>query len=582
MYFYRYYSTQSVLDDNANITGIAALLLACKYTDEYRKLEDIISQAVKILKDDESQREQSPKVYREMRSQVILREGKLLSYIGFDLFVDMPHEHMLDMLKTLVSIPSLPMCIYRKEEEDGNESWIRKEIKGSLYVAKAQNLESYAKFTQMAWSLINDFYMSPMCLCFRPDVMAGASLYLAYRQKKGELGIANFDTLQVEEGKEVDDEKCENGKSVAAAAVVSTKAKGSVGDSDGNEQQKKKKKRLVVSLENGKRGEEEEEEEGEVEERGIISENECEKGEKSKNNESASVVDGYNDDDPEEWMLDLSLGSFWYKHLRLKKKDILKVVRSASKLYKNTATLTEQPMYACISSEEDEDDDDDDDDDDDLNVANRSSSNSNKGGIVKENGGNENVRGIKKPLSDNKDSIKMIPSATTSSAATASSVVPPVTAISLRSIPISNPHSIKTPSSSPPINESPRGGSVGKIEMGLSLPSGNKHRDAFGGDNDGMSGDRRRVSGSDRKKSGSGGSHRRSHQSRHGGSDERDRKYGSSHGRRRNDSDSSSDSDDDGGSRRRGGGSHKRSRYSRDRYSKPGHSRHRNEPYERK
>lgn len=529
----------------------------------------------------------------------------------------MPHDSMLDMLKVLVSIPSLPMCI----AHDDPDNWRKREIRSPGDIARAQNLDSYSEFTQNAWSLLNDCYMSSACLCFRPEALASASLYLAYRQRKVELGISDFETIRLEEevaaAAEDDDDDDDDDDDVDVDVDVDVDAKRRNDDNDDNnddgilKSEKKKMRQMTFGGEST---------ECEIEERGIISESDTERG--KMDSEEMDTKDILIDEceDGDEWLLDLSLSNFWYKHLAIRKKEILDAVHSLSKLYGNAENLTDFPIYADASS--DEDNDDDDDDDSSLTISS-STGMLHKGKLVK---------------TDSKDTIKMITTTTTTTTIASPSMPPSLTSSTngsqIGKIVIPLPQSIKTPSSSPPSSSMDNSKTIKPLPPLVPQPPQSsiksddrmRRKDISGGSNDmtssitstpsstststtssssSSSGDRRRKRSSDRKKSSSSSSSSNHHSSsgshhshrsgddndggsssgrmeerdRHGSEREKSKGYHGHHGHHSRDGgNDSSDDGDDGSSRK----DRKRSRYSKERYSKPGHSRHRNDPYERR
>lgn len=148
--FHRFYYKRSFLEADVRTFSSACLFLATKIEETSRKLRDIVSVVDYALKLKAKAKptevlDLSSQLYLNMRQDVVDAERLILKELGFQVYrLDMshPHKYILNYIRML---------------------------KGNKYLA------------QKAWNYINDSYRSPLCVFYRPNVVAAAAIYLAAR-----------------------------------------------------------------------------------------------------------------------------------------------------------------------------------------------------------------------------------------------------------------------------------------------------------------------------------------------------------------------------------------------------------------
>jgi len=149
---HRFYYRQDMLKHKALPVAMTSLFLATKVEESPRKIRDILNVFDRVLKkqqglvltpfDTTSQR------YESWRRRMKNMELIILAELGYVLYVDHPHKLMLHYLRAL---------------QDDNDMELWKEV------------------AQRAWNFLNDSFRTNLCLRFRPEVLATASIYLTFR-----------------------------------------------------------------------------------------------------------------------------------------------------------------------------------------------------------------------------------------------------------------------------------------------------------------------------------------------------------------------------------------------------------------
>ncbi|OQV14679.1 Cyclin-K [Hypsibius exemplaris] len=139
VFFHRFYMFHSFSEFNKHVIACASLFLSGKVEETPKKAKDIISEAQRLLKPEEFDAFTS-----EPKDELLVAERVLLKTIKFDLQVVHPYPCILKYAKVFI----------------GDKARIE-------------------KVAQMAWTFINDSYMTNLCLEWEPEVIAVAALYLA-------------------------------------------------------------------------------------------------------------------------------------------------------------------------------------------------------------------------------------------------------------------------------------------------------------------------------------------------------------------------------------------------------------------
>jgi len=150
LFFTDFITSALFLEADVRTFSSACLFLATKIEETSRKLRDIVSVVDYALKLKSKVKpadvlDLSSQIYLNIRQDVVDAERLILKELGFQVYrLDMshPHKYILNYIRML---------------------------KGNKYLA------------QKAWNYINDSYRSPLCVFYRPNVVATAAIYLAAR-----------------------------------------------------------------------------------------------------------------------------------------------------------------------------------------------------------------------------------------------------------------------------------------------------------------------------------------------------------------------------------------------------------------
>lgn len=141
VFFHRFFMRKSLKDYPFYDIGATAIFLATKVEESGRKLRDIVTVcAQKAAKNEKLVLDEQSKDFQRWRDIILYDEGVLLEAICFDLSVEHPYHYLL---------------LYINELRESNQ------------------------LAQTAWMFVNDSIKSPLCLLYAPQIIAGASIYLA-------------------------------------------------------------------------------------------------------------------------------------------------------------------------------------------------------------------------------------------------------------------------------------------------------------------------------------------------------------------------------------------------------------------
>jgi transcription initiation factor TFIIIB Brf1 subunit/transcription initiation factor TFIIB len=144
--FHRFYCKQSLKRYNVKQVAMASLFLASKIEEVPKRARDVLNvfhhiEQVKTQKKIEPLNFTKQK-YWEMKKDLIKTERFMLKEMGFSTYVEHPHKFLLSYLDVL---------------------------------NKSDNVE----LAQVAWNYMNDSLREPLCVRFRPEVIASACIYMA-------------------------------------------------------------------------------------------------------------------------------------------------------------------------------------------------------------------------------------------------------------------------------------------------------------------------------------------------------------------------------------------------------------------
>ncbi|KAI8578882.1 hypothetical protein K450DRAFT_244953 [Umbelopsis ramanniana AG] len=149
VFFHRFFMRKSLKDYPFYDIAATAIFLATKVEESGRKLRDIVTVcAQKAAKNEKLVLDEQSKDFQRWRDIILYDEGVLLEAICFDLTIEHPYHYLL---------------LYIHELRESN------------------------RLAQTAWMFVNDSIKSPLCLLYTPQIIAGASIYLASKLIAHEL-----------------------------------------------------------------------------------------------------------------------------------------------------------------------------------------------------------------------------------------------------------------------------------------------------------------------------------------------------------------------------------------------------------
>ncbi|RIA95787.1 cyclin-like protein [Glomus cerebriforme] len=154
-YYHRFFMLRSFKKHHKYEIAGACILLACKTEETMRKISQVSLSCAKFAR-----RELSPYIKDEGEIEawsktIKKKEPMIAATLCFDLAVNKPYKVLLEFLKTL----------------------------------KGVDKNVLQKFATNAWAVINDSYLTPMCLFQKPETIASAAIYLAAQMIDLQLDI---------------------------------------------------------------------------------------------------------------------------------------------------------------------------------------------------------------------------------------------------------------------------------------------------------------------------------------------------------------------------------------------------------
>eukprot|EP00051_Salpingoeca_urceolata_P025776 m.467518 g.467518 ORF g.467518 m.467518 type:complete len:258 (+) comp20364_c1_seq1:1172-1945(+) len=135
------------------LLGTTALFLAAKMDTAPVDLRDVVNTAYRTLHPNDSPLKIGEE-YKQLRESVVTCELIVLRTLGFSLNFDLPHQYVLHFVSALSGC-----CKALDASKDGQS-----------------NLQRLA---QLSWTLLNDFFMDPLCLACAATPLAVTVIHLA-------------------------------------------------------------------------------------------------------------------------------------------------------------------------------------------------------------------------------------------------------------------------------------------------------------------------------------------------------------------------------------------------------------------
>ncbi|KAI8870694.1 cyclin-like protein, partial [Ramicandelaber brevisporus] len=136
--FHRFYMRRSLTFANLHNIATTSLFVACKIEETTRKLHDVIIYAAqKAAKDDKLILDVTSREYQNWKNVILTTEAQLLETCCFDMEMDHPHNHIIEL---------------------------------------ANKLKLDRRIAMRAWSFANDSLLTTLCLTHSPRVVAAAAL----------------------------------------------------------------------------------------------------------------------------------------------------------------------------------------------------------------------------------------------------------------------------------------------------------------------------------------------------------------------------------------------------------------------
>ncbi|CAA7054866.1 unnamed protein product [Microthlaspi erraticum] len=138
---HRFFLGQSHAKNDRRTIATACMILAGKVDEVPQALEDVIVASYEIMHKKELDASQRKEVCEQQKEIVLSGEKLVLSTLNFDLMVYLPYKHLLEAIKKYIV------------EEDKT------------------------KFTQVAWTLLNDSFRTTLCLQYEPHHIASGVFF---------------------------------------------------------------------------------------------------------------------------------------------------------------------------------------------------------------------------------------------------------------------------------------------------------------------------------------------------------------------------------------------------------------------
>ncbi|XP_042873848.1 cyclin-Q-like [Penaeus japonicus] len=143
-YYHKFYEDASLEEYDPYLIGCTCLYLASKVEDDDIKIRDIINVGINCVRRGEPPLSLDP--YFCMRDSLIQAELLLMRFLGL-MQVDLPHKYLLHYIQSV-------------------KDWLGNEVFDAVPII------------QLAWTVIQDVYHSPIVLKYPPQVLSAAILNL--------------------------------------------------------------------------------------------------------------------------------------------------------------------------------------------------------------------------------------------------------------------------------------------------------------------------------------------------------------------------------------------------------------------
>lgn len=166
--YHRFYNRRSADHFDTTAVALGALLLATKLEECPRRLRDLLNVHHRLEQRRAARRRRSSadddappplthldihsEAYAVRRERVIRAEREILKELGFVLYIEHPHKFLLNYVRLLTTDEA-----------------------------------TSARLAQYAWNFLNDAQRSDACICYRPETLCCAAIWLAARIERVKL-----------------------------------------------------------------------------------------------------------------------------------------------------------------------------------------------------------------------------------------------------------------------------------------------------------------------------------------------------------------------------------------------------------
>ncbi|KAJ5078717.1 hypothetical protein M0811_14742 [Anaeramoeba ignava] len=144
--FQRFYYTKSIKRIEVKVISMASVFLASKIDETPRRIVHIINSFIHVQQLEENQQihpiDPYSQEYTDISSEIVKGESYMLHQFGFVIQVEHPFKFLLNY---------------------------------------CNSLECSQELTQTAWNILNDSYLTTICVQFPPEVIASSCIYFASR-----------------------------------------------------------------------------------------------------------------------------------------------------------------------------------------------------------------------------------------------------------------------------------------------------------------------------------------------------------------------------------------------------------------
>lgn len=156
-FLHRFYMRETMQQYDPVTAAVAAFFLACKSEEEPRSIKALVQFLLEATRDQRRfrvDRIAAPQTdlpeFQKLRAKVLTYEEAILRSLCYDLTIRNPHWYAVNTAKQV---------------------W-----------TGAEEVETGKRVAQVAWTFLNDSLALPLCLLYRPQLIAAASLVLACAQ----------------------------------------------------------------------------------------------------------------------------------------------------------------------------------------------------------------------------------------------------------------------------------------------------------------------------------------------------------------------------------------------------------------